>query len=81
LDGKIFDSNVLPENGHVQPFEFPVGQGRVIQGWDKGFMLFNKGTKATLFIPSKLAYGPNGAGELIKPNSCLIFEVELIDFK
>jgi FKBP-type peptidyl-prolyl cis-trans isomerase len=81
LDGKVFDSNVLPENGHVQPFEFPVGQGRVIQGWDKGFMLFNKGTKATLYIPSKLAYGAGGAGELIKPNSCLIFDVELVDFK
>jgi FKBP-type peptidyl-prolyl cis-trans isomerase len=81
LDGKKFDSNVLPEFNHVQPFEFPVGQGRVIQGWDKGFMLFNKGTKATLFIPSKLAYGANGAGELIKPNSCLIFDVELVDFK
>ncbi|MFM2225370.1 MAG: hypothetical protein RJA07_1572 [Bacteroidota bacterium] len=81
LDGKKFDSNILPEFNHVQPFEFPVGQGRVIQGWDKGFMLFNKGTKATLYIPSKLAYGAGGAGELIKPNSCLIFDVELVDFK
>ena len=81
LDGKVFDSNVLPEFNHVQPFEFPVGQGRVIQGWDKGFMLFNKGAKATLYIPSKLGYGAGGAGELIKPNSCLIFDVELVDFK
>ncbi|NME71503.1 FKBP-type peptidyl-prolyl cis-trans isomerase [Flammeovirga aprica] len=76
LDGQKFDSSV--DRG--QPFEFPLGQGRVIAGWDEGFTLLSKGTKATLFIPSGLAYGANGAGSMIKPFSVLKFDVELIDF-
>lgn len=75
LDGTVFDSSV--ERG--QPFEFVLGQGQVIPGWDKGFAMMNKGEKATLVIPSLLAYGPGRQG--IPPFSTLVFDVELIDFK
>ncbi|AZQ63650.1 FKBP-type peptidyl-prolyl cis-trans isomerase [Flammeovirga pectinis] len=76
LDGKKFDSSV--DRG--QPFEFPLGQQRVIAGWDEGIALLNKGAKATLYIPSKLGYGPRGAGGDIPANAVLKFDVELIDF-
>lgn len=75
LDGTVFDSSV--ERG--QPFEFVLGQGQVIAGWDKGFAMMKKGEKATLVIPSLLAYGPGRQG--IPPFSTLVFDVELIDFK
>ena len=75
LDGTVFDSSV--ERG--QPFEFVLGKGQVIAGWDKGFAMMNKGEKATLVIPSLLAYGPGRQG--IPPFSTLVFDVELIDFK
>ena len=75
LDGTVFDSSV--ERG--QPFEFVLGQGQVIPGWDKGFAMMNKGEKATLVIPSALAYGQGRQG--IPPYSTLVFDVELIDFK
>lgn len=81
LDGTVFDSNMDKKFEHVEPFEFPLGQGRVIPGWDEGIALLNKGAKATLYIPSVMAYGANGAGSMIPPNSILIFDVELIDFK
>jgi FKBP-type peptidyl-prolyl cis-trans isomerase FkpA len=80
LDGNTFDSNVDPAFGHVQPFTFVLGKGMVIQGWDEGMELFNKGTKATLIIPSYLGYGANGAGEKIPPNAILRFDVEVVDF-
>jgi FKBP-type peptidyl-prolyl cis-trans isomerase FkpA len=80
LDGKPFDSNILPEFGHVTPFEFALGQGQVIKGWDEGIALLNKGSKATLIIPSPLGYGSRDSGP-IKANSILIFDVELVDFK
>jgi FKBP-type peptidyl-prolyl cis-trans isomerase len=75
LDGTVFDSSV--ERG--QPFEFVLGQNQVITGWDKGFAMMKKGEKATLVIPSLLAYGPGRQG--IPPFSSLVFDVELIDFK
>jgi FKBP-type peptidyl-prolyl cis-trans isomerase FkpA len=75
LDGTVFDSSV--ERG--QPFEFKLGQGQVIPGWDIGFAKMNKGEKAVLVIPSSLAYGQGRQG--IPPFSTLVFEVELIDFK
>jgi FKBP-type peptidyl-prolyl cis-trans isomerase len=75
LNGKKFDSSL--DRG--QPFEFPIGQGRVIKGWDEGIAMLNVGSKATLIIPSKLAYGERGAGRDIPPYAPLIFEVELID--
>ncbi len=79
LDGTPFDSNVDPAFNHVEPFKFPVGGHQVIAGWDEGIALFNKGTKATLYIISPLAYGPRGAGPKIGPNSVLIFDVEVVD--
>jgi FKBP-type peptidyl-prolyl cis-trans isomerase FkpA len=82
LDGKVFDSNVLKENNHVEPFEFELGKGRVIPGWDLAFSLLKKGTKGTLVIPSQLAYGEQPPpGSIILPNSCLVFDVELLDVK
>jgi FKBP-type peptidyl-prolyl cis-trans isomerase FkpA len=80
LDGETFDSNVDPKFEHVQPFEFAVGQGMVIPGWDEGLMLLNKGSKATLYIPSTLAYGPRGNGP-IPPNAILKFDIELTGIK
>jgi FKBP-type peptidyl-prolyl cis-trans isomerase len=82
LDGSVFDSNVLPENGHVEPFEFSLGSHGVIEGWEIGFSKIKKGSKATLYIPSNLGYGERGApGGKIKPNDCLIFDIELLDIK
>lgn len=80
LDGTPFDSNVDPQFQHVEPFVFQLGQGMVIKGWDEGIGYLSKGQKGELYIPSHLAYGPNGQGP-IKPNSILIFEVELVDFE
>ncbi len=76
LDGTKFDSSV--DRG--KPFEFQLGQGRVIKGWDEGIAALNKGAKAKLIMPSKLAYGDRGAGGVIGPYSPLVFDVELIDF-
>lgn len=81
LDGKVFDSNIDPQFQHPEPLEFPLGKGNVIPGWDEGIALLNKGAKATLFVPSPLAYGAQGNQGMIAPNSILIFDVELIDFK
>jgi FKBP-type peptidyl-prolyl cis-trans isomerase len=80
LDGEAFDSNVDPKFQHTDPFQFNVGQGMVIPGWDEGIMLLKKGSKAKLFVPSTLAYGPQGNGP-IAPNSVLMFDVELLDIK
>lgn len=84
LDGTMFDSNTdstIRPGMPLQPLEFPVGEGRVIPGWDEGIAQLKKGTKATLVIPSALAYGLNGGGPTIKPNSILVFDVELLDVK
>jgi FKBP-type peptidyl-prolyl cis-trans isomerase len=78
LDGKTFDSNTDPKFNHVQPFQFTLGQGNVIQGWDEGVQLLKIGSKATFFIPSHLAYGTAGAGGAIPPNASLIFDVECV---
>ena len=77
LDGTVFDSSFKRN----QPIEFSIGVGQVIPGWDEGIALLNKGAKATLIIPSDLAYGSAGAGGVIPPNATLKFEVELVDFK
>lgn len=74
LDGTKFDSSY--DRG--QPLDFPIGQGHVIPGWDEGILLLNVGTKATLYIPSPLAYGERGAGDVIAPFSILKFDVELV---
>lgn len=81
LDGNAFDSSVDPKFNHVEPLSFLLGRGNVIQGWDEGISLLNKGGKATLYIPSPLAYGKNSPTAAIPPNSVLIFDVELIDAK
>lgn len=75
LDGTVFDSSV----NRNEPFQFVLGIGQVISGWDEGLQLLTKGSKAVLYIPYYLAYGDRGAGT-IPPFSTLIFEVELIDF-
>jgi FKBP-type peptidyl-prolyl cis-trans isomerase FklB len=72
IDGTVFDSSV--ERG--QPAVFPVNG--VIQGWVEALQLMTTGSKWRLFIPSELAYGSNGAGGVIGPNSTLIFDVELL---
>lgn len=77
MDGTKFDSS----HDRNEPLSFPIGQRRVIQGWDEGIALLKKGGKGTLYIPSPLAYGPRGSGGAIAPNSVLKFEVELVDIE
>lgn len=78
INGKQFDSSRKPGG---QPYTFKLGQSPVIQGWQEGIPLLNKGAKAHLFIPSHLGYGIQGAGADIPPNAVLIFDVELVDIK
>jgi FKBP-type peptidyl-prolyl cis-trans isomerase len=84
MDGKVFDSNTDPSKSHVEPFlvnltdDKSLGSG-VINGWYDGLKMLSKGAKAKFFIPSTLAYGKQGAGADIKPNSILMFDIDVVD--
>lgn len=76
MDGTVFDST--DKNGG-KPIELNLSG--VIKGWTEGIQLMSKGAKYRFYIPSELAYGDNGAGNVIPPGSTLVFDVELVDFK
>jgi len=76
LDGRVFDSSVQRN----QPFQFQLNKGMVIKGWDFGVSSMKRGEVCYLYIPSNLAYGNQGAGGVIPPNTDLIFKVELLNW-
>tara|TARA_Y100001970_G_scaffold288108_1_gene414469 strand:- start:1179 stop:1907 length:729 start_codon:yes stop_codon:yes gene_type:complete len=73
-NGTVFDSSYKRK----QPFVFQIGTRQVIEGWELGIIGMKEGGKRSIFIPSKMAYGKKGAGDLIPPNSNLIFDIEII---
>jgi len=84
--GWLFDANAADNKGakfdssldRNDPFDFPLGAGRVIEGWDKGVAGMREGGSRTLIIPSEMGYGSRGAGGDIPPNATLLFEVKLL---
>lgn len=77
IDGTVFDNS----RQRGEPISFPIGQGRVIAGWDEGIRLLKVGGKASLILPPDLAYGSSGAGGVIPPDAWLVFDVELVSVK
>ena len=77
VDGTKFDSSV--DRG--TPFDFPLGTGHVIAGWDEGVVGMRVGGKRKLVIPPALAYGRDGASGIIPPNAVLVFDVELLEVR
>ena len=75
LNGTIFDSSFKRN----KPFQFKIGVGQVIKGWDQGVMDMCVGQSCQLTIPPELGYGASGAGGVIPPNATLIFDVELME--
>jgi peptidylprolyl isomerase len=75
--GRQFDANL----NRKKPFEFVLGAGRVIKGWDEGVLGMKKGAKRVLILPPELAYGEKGAGGVIPPGATLLFEVEVVSIK
>ena len=86
--GWIFDAKAAKQHGAMfdssvgkSPFSFPLGASRVIKGWDVGVAGMKVGGKRTLIIPADMAYGSRGAGNVIPPDTALVFDVELLDVK
>ncbi|HQY11467.1 MAG: FKBP-type peptidyl-prolyl cis-trans isomerase [Ferruginibacter sp.] len=78
--GIVFDSNIDPKFMHAQPYEVKIWEvGQVIMGWTDALLQLKNGSKATVYIPSSLAYGEAGNGDKIKPNSILVFDMEVKD--
>jgi FKBP-type peptidyl-prolyl cis-trans isomerase len=76
-NGVVFDSSFKRN----EPFTLTLGAGQVIPGWEQGLQGMKVGGTRVLTIPSELAYGPQGAGNLIPPNATLVFQIELLDVK
>ena len=90
LDGTCFDTSdkemaqargVYMEGRPYEPYQVTIDRSRVIQGWHQALKLLNKGAKATFYIPSSLAYGPQEKGPIIKANSNLVFDMEIVEVK
>ena len=79
LDGKEVENSRSNPMGNGEPFQFPLGQGRVIKGWDDAIQQLKEGSNATLLVPSTLAYGEQDRGPDMPANSILRFDVELVD--
>ena len=75
---KLTNGTTLESSRDGDPFDFIPGKGMVIKGWDEGIPLFYQGDKGVLIIPSELGYGSKGAGDLIPPNTTLVFEIEIM---
>lgn len=81
LNGQVFDTNMDSSKGHTDPIAVPVGQHRVIPGWEEALPYFGKGGKGKLLIPAMLAYGAREMGADIPAYSNLVFDIEVVDVK